>query len=93
MSGSNRQWVLVRRPEARVEEGCFELRETPVPEPQEGQVLVRTRWLAFEPAMRGWVDDGSLVWSVDVQRGFENASKTLVRLYTGENFGKQLLEL
>jgi NADPH-dependent curcumin reductase CurA len=93
MSASNRQWVLVRRPEARVEEGCFELRKTPVPEPQEAQALVRARWLAFEPAMRGWVDDGSLVWDVDVQCGFENAPKTLVRLYNRENFGKQLLEL
>jgi NADPH-dependent curcumin reductase CurA len=57
MTQTNRQWVLARRPEARVEEDCFELRETPVPEPAEGQVLLRTRWLSFEPAMRGWIDD------------------------------------
>ncbi len=30
---------------------------------------------------------------VDVQKGFENAPKTLLRLYTGANVGKQLLEL
>ena len=40
-----------------------------------------------------WVNDGSIVWEADVQKGFENAPKTLGRLYTGANFGKQLLEL
>ncbi len=40
-----------------------------------------------------WVADGSIAWRVDVQKGFENAPRTLKRLYTGANFGKQLLEL
>ena len=40
-----------------------------------------------------WAADGSLAWEVDVQRGFENVPSTLVRLYTGDNFGKQLLAL
>jgi NADPH-dependent curcumin reductase CurA len=40
-----------------------------------------------------WVSDGRIVWEVDVQQGFENAPETLCRLYTGANFGKQLLEL
>jgi NADPH-dependent curcumin reductase CurA len=41
----------------------------------------------------GWVADGSIAWEADVQKGFENAPKTLLRLYSGANFGKQLLEL
>jgi len=129
MTQINRQWVLARRPEARVEEDCFALREAPVPEPSEGQVLLRTRWLSFESelppgprnyinlmvqrskmqgfvlfdylprfpealeALESWVAEGKLVWEVDVQRGFENVPRTLIRLYTGANFGKQLLEL
>ena len=40
-----------------------------------------------------WVADGDITWKVDVQKGFENAPRTLQRLYTGANFGKQLLEL
>ena len=40
-----------------VKESDFELHSAPVPKPAEGQVLVRTRWLAFEPAMRGWMED------------------------------------
>ena len=43
--------------------------------------------------LAAWVADGSIAWEADVQKGFENAPKTLQRLYTGANFGKQLLEL
>jgi NADPH-dependent curcumin reductase CurA len=43
-------------------------------------------------ALSAWAEDGRIVWEVDVQRGFENAPKTLQRLYTGANLGKQLLE-
>ncbi len=43
--------------------------------------------------LAAWVADGSIAWEVDVQRGFENVPKTLLRLYSGANFGKQLLEL
>jgi NADPH-dependent curcumin reductase CurA len=53
----NRQWTLARRPVGMVREEDFALRETPVPVPGEGQVLVRNRWLSFEPAMRGWIED------------------------------------
>ncbi len=57
MSDVNRQWLLKSRPVGMVKESDFELRTTPIPKPEDGQVLVRTRWLAFEPAMRGWMED------------------------------------
>jgi NADPH-dependent curcumin reductase CurA len=57
MAQTNRQWLLAKRPVGMVKEGDFELHSAPVPEPGEGQVLVRNRWLAFEPAMRGWMED------------------------------------
>ncbi len=57
MSQTQRQWLLRQRPVGRVKESDFELREAPIPEPAEGQILVRARWLAMEPAMRGWMDD------------------------------------
>jgi hypothetical protein len=40
-----------------------------------------------------WVGEGHITWEADVQSGFENAPKTLLRLYDGSNFGKQLLEI
>jgi NADPH-dependent curcumin reductase CurA len=43
--------------------------------------------------LSAWVAEGKIVWETDVQSGFENVPKTLCRLFTGANFGKQLLEL
>ena len=54
---TNRQWRLRARPVGMVKESDFELAEAPVPEPGPGELLVRTLYLAFEPAMRGWMED------------------------------------
>jgi NADPH-dependent curcumin reductase CurA len=54
---TNRQWRLKTRPVGMVEESDFEQVETPVPPIEDGQILVRNLYLAFEPAMRGWLDD------------------------------------
>jgi hypothetical protein len=53
----NRQWVLRRRPVGLVAESDFELRESPVPEPKDGEALVRVMYVSFDPAMRGWLED------------------------------------
>ncbi len=57
MTKSNQQWILKTRPKGMVQESDFELHASPIPVPSEGQVLVRTRTLSFEPAMRGWIED------------------------------------
>lgn len=44
-------------------------------------------------ALAGWLQDGKLQRKEDVVAGLENAPRTLVRLFTGENFGKQLLKI
>ena len=51
------------------------------------------RYAEAAEQLQKWVADGSIAWKADVQKGFENAPATLCRLYTGANFGKQLLEL
>jgi NADPH-dependent curcumin reductase CurA len=43
--------------------------------------------------MAGMIKSGKLQYREDVQEGFENAPKTLMRLFSGANFGKQLLKL
>jgi NADPH-dependent curcumin reductase CurA len=53
----NRQWVLAARPVGMVKETDFEYREAPLPRPQDGEMLVRNLYLAFDPAMRGWMTD------------------------------------
>jgi NADPH-dependent curcumin reductase CurA len=53
----NRQWLLARRPQGMVTEENFEYRESPIPEPGEGQVLLRNLYLSFDPTQRGWMED------------------------------------
>ncbi|GAC1581563.1 MAG: NADP-dependent oxidoreductase [Candidatus Elarobacter sp.] len=52
----------------------WELTTEPVPEPQDGQVLVQVLYLSLDPAMRGWMNDARSylppVKIGDVMRGF-----------------------
>jgi NADPH-dependent curcumin reductase CurA len=52
---ANRQVRLKSRPSGIPQAEHFELVEAPVPDPADGQVLVRNIYLSVEPAMRGWV--------------------------------------
>jgi NADPH-dependent curcumin reductase CurA len=50
----------------------------------------------FEDARRDlatWLAAGQLKSYVDVQEGFENIPKTFMRIFTGENIGKQVLKI
>ncbi len=40
-----------------------------------------------------WVQTGAIVHQEDIQHGLENAPRTLLRLFTGANTGKQILQL
>ena len=51
----NRQWLLARRPEGQVSSADFRLVETPVPEPADGEALVRNLYLSVDPTQRGWM--------------------------------------
>ena len=57
MPETNRQWLLAARPQGLVKPSDFEFVETPMPAPEDGQVLVRNLYLSFDPAMRGWMED------------------------------------
>jgi NADPH-dependent curcumin reductase CurA len=54
MTGSvNRQILLKSRPEGTPTLDNFELAESPIPEPGDGAVLMRTIYLSLDPYMRG----------------------------------------
>ena len=57
MTRTNGQWRLAKRPVGMVQESDFERVDEPLREIEDGEVLVRNLFLAFEPAMRGWLDD------------------------------------
>jgi NADPH-dependent curcumin reductase CurA len=50
---SNRQILLAARPEGAPGPEHFRLAETPVPQPGDGEVLLKTLWLSLDPYMRG----------------------------------------
>ena len=53
----NQRLVLHERPTGKVGEEHFRLEQAAVAEPGPGQVVVRSLWLGFEPAQRGWLND------------------------------------
>ncbi|MEP6943940.1 MAG: NADP-dependent oxidoreductase [Betaproteobacteria bacterium] len=57
MASTNRQVVLARRPQGAVVEEDFNIVDTPMPTPADGEVLVRNTWLSLDPYMRGRMND------------------------------------
>jgi NADPH-dependent curcumin reductase CurA len=53
----NRRILLAARPQGEPKPSDFRLDFAPIPEPAEGQVLTRTRWLSLDPYMRGRMSD------------------------------------
>ena len=53
MPDLNRQIILANRPDGYPVESDFELVESSIPDPVEGEILVRTIYLSVDPYMRG----------------------------------------
>lgn len=56
LPSTNRQWLLCRRPQGTVTAADLELRRAGVPEPGQGQVLVRVMLLCMDPTIRNFMD-------------------------------------
>ncbi|MFC9977910.1 NADP-dependent oxidoreductase [Spirillospora sp. NPDC127200] len=61
MTNSNREIHLASRPAGAALPENFTLVETAVPEPGEGQILVRNTWMSVDPYMRGLMDADSVL--------------------------------
>jgi NADPH-dependent curcumin reductase CurA len=51
----NRQWILNARPTGKLTGEEFRWNEASIPQPSDGQVLVRNLWLSVDPAQRTWM--------------------------------------
>jgi NADPH-dependent curcumin reductase CurA len=58
MDAVNHQFRLAVRPQGMVGREHFDYVEEPVPELEDGQVLVRILYISLDPAMRGWMAEG-----------------------------------
>jgi hypothetical protein len=48
---------------------------------------------AARARLKRWVREGKISFKEDIQEGLENAPRTLMRLFSGQNFGKQMLKV
>lgn len=55
MPQSNRQIVIEQLPQGRLGPEHFRLRESPLPVPADGEVLLRTRYVSLDAANRAWM--------------------------------------
>ena len=53
----NRQVLLASRPQGAPTEANFSVVDAPMPQPDDGEVLVRNLWLSLDPYMRGRMSD------------------------------------
>ena len=53
----NKQILLKKRPFGLPKEDTWELVSTDIPQPKEGEFLVKCEYISLDPAMRGWLDD------------------------------------
>jgi len=54
---TNRKFLLVKRPVELFTDDCFELVEEPVPDPGDGEAVVKMEYLSLDPTQRGWARD------------------------------------
>ena len=52
---TNRQIILAEMPRGRLTTASFQLAEAPIPEPAEGEVLLKARYVSLDAANRAWM--------------------------------------
>ena len=55
----NKQVILVNRPSGMVKDSDFEIILSEIPTIMEGQVLIKNEYISLDPAMRGWMNEGT----------------------------------
>ncbi|MGZ5032908.1 MAG: NADP-dependent oxidoreductase [Usitatibacter sp.] len=58
MTATNHQVRLAARPVGLPKRTDWQFTEEAVPEPQDGQLVVKIRYISLDPAMRGWMNEG-----------------------------------
>lgn len=57
LSSMNTQIKLAQRPIGLPTKETFSIEKNPIPVPAEGEVLLKTKYISLDPAMRGWIND------------------------------------
>lgn len=83
----NRRVVLAARPKGAPVPADFRLEEALVPEPGDGQVLVRTAYLSLDPYMRETMDEVAPIYSASTPIGAPMVGQTVSRVVASKNPG------
>ena len=51
----NKQLIFIKRPVGAADASSWSIETNPIPELEEGQVLVKNHYISLDPAMRGWM--------------------------------------
>jgi len=66
MSNMNTQCLLAARPEGVFKKTDFEIKETAIPDLEDGQILVRVIYLSLDPTQRVWAQADSYLPKVEI---------------------------
>ena len=53
----NKQLLFVKRPVGAAGPDTWDLVSNPIPEPNDGEIVVKQHYVSLDPAMRGWMND------------------------------------
>ncbi len=53
----NKQLLFVKRPVGEAGADTWNLVSNPIPEPKDGEILIKQHYISLDPAMRGWMND------------------------------------
>jgi NADPH-dependent curcumin reductase CurA len=81
----NRRWLLAERPTGPIEDKFFKWVEEPVPEINDGEILVRVLYLSCDPTQRGWLTRDTYLPAVKI--GDVVRSGGLGRVIASKNSG------
>lgn len=85
----NRRIVLAAHPRGLPVPGDFRLEQVPVPQPAEGQLLLRTEYLSLDPYMRGRMDKEGPGYAPPVPLGEVMVGGTVSRVIASRHPGFQ----
>ena len=100
---TNHQFRMASRPVGMPKPSDWNYSEEAVREPANGEFLVKVLQISLDPAMRSYPrrnvraygvhPAGKLKSREDIVEGLQNFPEALLKLFTGENFGKLILKV
>ena len=64
----NRQVLLVEKPSGKLGPEHFKMSKSDIPEPKDGEVLVRVRYISLDAANRAWMHGATYRAAVEIGR-------------------------